>query len=109
MDRRWKDSAEWARLNPQPVGYDEDESARPQSISTQALRILEHVEQYRIVIEGVYVGNDVVEVDENSEEKTKTFIKHSKKTYISGLVLWPRWFPEVKKAIRILVRNRRNQ
>ena len=58
MDRRWEDNVEWDRLNPQPsnsdIGYDEDDSARPQSISVQDLRILERVEQYRSVIKEVH-------------------------------------------------------
>ena len=101
MDRRWEDNVEWDRLNPQPsnsdIGYDEDDSARPQSISVQELRILERVEQYRSVIKEVHEGNEVVEeIDENFEDKRKMLIMHFKTAYDSGLVSWPRCFPEVK-------------
>ena len=114
MDRRWENNVEWDRLNPQPnnsdVGYDEDDSARPQSISVQELRILERVEQYRSVREEVHVGNEVIEeVDENFDDKRKMLIKHFKVAYDSGLVSWPRCFPEAKKAVYNLATNNRNQ
>lgn len=98
LDRRWEQSVEWDRLNPQSnnsdTGYDEEDSARAQSISLQELRILERVEQYRSATESEdFNGNEVVEeVDENFEPKRKLLIDHFKKAYDSGLVCWPRCF-----------------
>jgi hypothetical protein len=113
QDRRWEDNVEWDRLNPQEsnsgMGYDENESARQQSIRVQELRFLERVEQYRSVIEEAVEGNEVVEeVDENFEDKRKPLIKHFKTAYDRGLVSWPKCFPEVKKAIYNLAKDRRN-
>jgi hypothetical protein len=111
MDRRWEQTVEWDRLNPQPnnsdSGYDEDESASPHSVSLQEQRILERVAQYEPAIETEYEGNDVVEeVDINYEEKRKMLIKHFKTAYDRGLVQWPRCFPEVKRRIYNLARDR---
>ena len=112
MDKRWEENVEWDRLNPQPSnsdnGYDDEDLTRPQSISLQEARILERVEQYRSAVEEEYEGNEVVEeVDDNFEEKRKMLIKHFKKAYDSGLVSWPRCFPDVKKAVYNLAKNRR--
>jgi hypothetical protein len=69
-----------------------------QSIGLQELRILERVAQYESAIAEEYAGNEVVEeVDEKFEDKRKMLINHFKKAYDSGLVSWPRCFPEIKR------------
>jgi hypothetical protein len=41
------------------------------------------------------------------DEKRKMLIMHFKKAYDSGLASWPRCFPDVKKAVYNLAKNRR--